>query len=236
MIKKLSRALTLVLLVFSATALRADSIPEIVAKAKPAVVEVVAADRAGVKKSQGTGFFVSPNGLLVTNRHVIEGAGSITAMTNNGAIFLFEGVVAEPPGLDLAVLKFHATDVPFLNLGESTTAVEGQKVIVIGNPTGHMGTVSDGIISAFRENRYWIQITAPISHGSSGSPVLDEAGRVIGVATLVSAEGQNLNFAIAVENVAMALSQSSTGRQEPSTPITAFNNTGLSIPGHSVAP
>jgi S1-C subfamily serine protease len=107
--------------------------------------------------------------------------------------------------VDIAILKFHATDVPFLKLGQSTTAVEGQKVIVIGNPTGLMGTVSAGLISAFRQNPSVIQITAPISHGSSGSPVMDENGQVIGVATLQSEEGQNLNFAIPVEQVSAAL-------------------------------
>jgi tetratricopeptide (TPR) repeat protein len=80
-------------------------------------------------------------------------------------------------------------------------------VVVIGNRTGLTGTVSDGVISAFREKRSLIQITAPISPGSSGSPVMDEDARVIGVATLNIAEGQNLNFAIAVEKVSTALMQ-----------------------------
>jgi hypothetical protein len=199
-IPKTSR-LILASLLLMTTPLRADSIPEIVAKAKPAIVEIVIRDATGTPKKLGTGFFISPDGLVLTNQHVIEGADSITAVSNNGAIFLFEHVAAQPAGVDLVVLKFHATDVPFLKLGESTTAVEGQKVIVIGNPTGLMGTVSDGIISAFRENHSLIQITAPISHGSSGSPVMDETGQVIGIATLVIAEGQNLNFAIPVERV-----------------------------------
>src|SRR6516162_1004389 len=207
MTKFLNRALILVLLIFSTTPLRADSIPEIVAKAKPAVVEIVAADATGTPKALGTGFFISPDGLVVTNRHVIEGANSITAVNNNGAMFLFERVVAQPVGVDLAVLKFRATDVPFLTLGKSTTAIEGQKVIVIGNPTGLTATVSDGIISAFRENRSLLQITAPISPGWRGSPVMDEDGQVIGVATLLIVEGQNLNFAIAVEEVSAALQQ-----------------------------
>jgi serine protease Do len=89
--------------------------------------------------------------------------------------------------------------VEFLTLRNSSDAVEGEKVLVIGNPEGLRGTVSDGIISAFRENRSLIQITAPISPGSSGSPVLDETGQVIGMATLVEKEGQNLNFAISAE-------------------------------------
>src|SRR6516225_2379362 len=186
---------------------RADTIPEIVAKTKPAVVEIVNIDQKGSPSRLGTGFFISPDGEVVTNRHVVEGAGSIAAINNNGAMFLFERVVAQPAGMDLAILKFRATAVPFLTLGKSTTAVEGQKVIVIGNPTGLTGTVSDGIISAFRENRSLIQITAPTSHGSSGSPVMDETGQVIGIATLIREEGQNLNFAIPVEKVSVALTQ-----------------------------
>jgi tetratricopeptide (TPR) repeat protein len=188
-------------------AARADTIPEIVAKTKPAVVEIVTTDDKGSTNRLGTGFFISPDGQVVTNQHVAEGAASIAAINNNGAVFVFERVVAQPAGVDLAILKFRATDVPFLKLGKSTTALEGQKVIVIGNPTGLTGTVSDGIISAFRESRSMIQISAPISHGSSGSPVMDETGQVIGVATLVSEEGQNLNFAIAVEKVFAALTQ-----------------------------
>ena len=186
---------------------QADSIPEIVAKTKPAVVEIVTIDQKGSTNRLGTGFFISPDGQVVTNQHVVEGAASIAAINNNGAMFLFERVVARPAGVDLAVLKFRATDVPFLTLGRSTNAVEGQKVVVIGNPTGLTGTVSDGIISAFRENRSLIQITAPISPGSSGSPVMDANGEVIGVATLQIVQGQNLNFAVAVEEVFADLKQ-----------------------------
>jgi serine protease Do len=76
---------------------------------------------------------------------------------------------------------------------------EGQRVIVIGRPEGLEETVSHGIISAFRNNRSWIQITAAFSAGSSGSPVLDESGQVIGIATSTMKESQNLNFAVSVE-------------------------------------
>jgi tetratricopeptide (TPR) repeat protein len=188
--------------------------------AKPAVVEIVTTDQKGSTNRLGTGFFISSDAQVVTNQHVVEGAASIAAINNNGAMFLFERVVAQPPGMDLAVLKFRATDVPFLTLGKSTTVVEGQKVIVIGNPTGLTGTVSDGIISAFRENRSLIQITAPISPGSSGSPVMDEKGKVIGVATLQRVEGQNLNFAIPVEKVSVALTQQ-LPREQSSSPALA---------------
>jgi hypothetical protein len=183
----------------------ADSIPHLVAKAKPATVKIVALDENWSPIKSGTGFFISPDGLIVTNYHVVQGAAHLAARTNEGATFEFQRVVAQPQGVDLAILKFSADGVSFLKLGESTDAVEGQQVIVIGSPEGLQGTVSEGIISAFRENRSMIQITAPISHGSSGSPVLDENGQVIGVATLVVQEGQNLGFAIAVEEVTRAL-------------------------------
>ena len=184
---------------------RATTIPEIVAKAKPAVVQVIASDANWSPIRTGTGFFVSADGDLLTNFHVIQGAAHISARTNKGAIFLFERVIAESADSDVALLKFQATDLDYLKLGSSTEAVEGETVLVIGNPEGLQGTVSNGIISAFRENRSYIQITAPVSPGSSGSPVLDETGRVIGMATLVSKEGQNLNFAISAEVIETVL-------------------------------
>src|SRR5262249_45270986 len=117
----------------------------------------------------------------------------------------FQRVLAHPQDVDLAILKFAANGAAFLKLGQSADAVEGQRVLVIGSPEGLQGTVSDGIISAFRENRSMIQITAPISPGSSGSPVMNESGEVIGVATMVTKEGQNLGFAIPAEEVKRAL-------------------------------
>ena len=107
MTKYLSRALILALLVFSAPPLMADSISEIIAKAKRAVVEIVTRDATGTPKDLGTGFFVSPDGLVVTNLTVIEGVDSMMAVSNKGATFLFERVVAQPVGVDLVVLKFH---------------------------------------------------------------------------------------------------------------------------------
>lgn len=112
-----------------------------------------------------------------------------------------------------------ATDVPHLQLGSSTETVEGQRVLVIGNPEGLQGTVSDGIISAFRGDRTYIQITAPISPGSSGSPVLDESGQVIGMATLVYREGQNLNFAISSETIRTYLVSQGNSAQAQASPV-----------------
>lgn len=179
----------------------ASDIPDIVRKAKPAVVQIIALDSQNKPIKTGTGFFISADGNLLTNYHVISGANSILAKTPSGAMYFLKQILAFSPKADAALLSFYATDVAHLNLGSTADAVEGQRVLVIGNPEGLEGTVSDGIISAFRDSRSMIQITAPISHGSSGSPVLDESGQVLGIATLVFKEGQNLNFAISTETI-----------------------------------
>jgi S1-C subfamily serine protease len=208
--------------------LRADSIPDIVAHSKLAIIEILALDAQNRLLKSGTGFFITSDGVAVTNYHVIQGASSLTAMTNDGAFFAFERVLYSPPGVDLALLKFAAHDAQYLKLGRSDTAVEGQRILVIGNPTGLQGTVSDGLIAAFRQNRSIIQITAPVSPGSSGSPVLDESGLVIGVATLQRIEGQNLNFAIPVESVNAAVASlvaqqgsQQQAQQVPPTPVSS---------------
>jgi S1-C subfamily serine protease len=183
-------------------------IPGIVRQAKPAVVEIIAIDQQHETLKTGTGFFISADGDLLTNYHVIAGASSILAKTPSGSSYFLKGIVSVSPKTDVALLRFYATDVPHLSLGSTTDAVEGQRVLVIGNPEGLQGTVSEGIISAFRENRSLIQITAPISHGSSGSPVLDESGQVLGIAKGGLQEGQNLNFAISSEAIRDAIAQS----------------------------
>ena len=196
-----TRCLLLLSTLVWSTSLHAETIPDIVAKVKPAVVQITTLDQDRKPLKTGTGFFVSADGYLLTNNHVVAGGSFILAQTNSGAVYNFESIVVRSEDPDLAMLKFTTTDVPHLQLGSSEGLVEGQKILVIGNPEGLQGTVSDGIVSAFRDNRTYIQITAPISAGSSGSPVLDETGQVIGMATLVFREGQNLNFAISAERI-----------------------------------
>src|SRR5206468_3005270 len=109
-----------------------------------------------------------------------------------------QGVLSSSSELDLAVLKADAREVQFLSVDGATTSPEpGTRVAVIGSPLALEGSLSEGIVSAIRsvEDGNWLQISAPISEGSSGSPVLDRHGRVIGIATLTAKEGQNLNFA-----------------------------------------
>jgi Flp pilus assembly protein TadD len=193
---------------FAVVAVHAADIPALVQKAKPAVVEILTFDQQNKLLKTGTGFFVSPDGVLLTNYHVISGGSRIMAKTASDAVYVLKSVVHASEIYDVAELQFFATDVPCLTLASSSNAVEGQRVLVIGNPEGLEGTVSDGIISAFRVGRTMIQITAPVSPGSSGSPVLDESGSVIGIATQVLKEGQSLNFAISSEAIRTALRES----------------------------
>ena len=201
---------------FAAGAVHATDIPALIQKAKPAVVEILIFDQQNNLLKTGTGFFISPDGLLLTNYHVISGGSSIMAKTPTGAVYFLKSVLSASKTYDVAELQFLATDVPYLSLGSSSSAVEGQRVLVIGNPEGLEGTVSEGIISAFRDNRSMIQITAPISLGSSGSPVLDESGQVLGIAELILKEGQNLNFAISSESIRDAIAKSAVVSPNPS--------------------
>lgn len=197
-------------------AVHATDIPALVQRAKPAVVEILTFDQQNDLLKSGTGFFISPDGILLTNYHVISGGSGIIAKTPTGAVYILKSVVSYSEARDVAELQFLTTDAPYLTLGHSSSAVEGQRVLVIGNPVGLEGTVSEGIISAFRAGRTLIQITAPISPGSSGSPVLDESGQVIGMAILVYREGQNLNFAISSETIRDAIAKSAIVTPNPS--------------------
>jgi hypothetical protein len=190
---------------FSPATGRADLIPEIAARAQRAVIEVDALDARGNLLGRGTAFFISADGKVATSFHVIQGAARIVGLGDTGAEYRFERVVNLPAGIDLAILKFSAVNTPHLALGSSRTAVEGQRILVIGNPIGLHETISDGLIAAPWANHSQLQITAPVWPESSGSPVLDEAGNVIGVAVSRVASGQDLNLVIPVEQVIAAL-------------------------------
>ena len=172
---------------------------QIAKKALAATVSLKMKDSTGRTLSFGSGFFVKPN-QIVTNFHVIEGAAQGTAkLVGKYARYQIEGIIATDKDNDLAVLKVIADGITPLSLGDSDTVNIGAKVYVAGNPKGLEGTFSDGLIS--RRERYpkkRIQMTAPISPGSSGGPVLNSAGEVIGISVSGhrALDAQNLNFAI----------------------------------------
>jgi S1-C subfamily serine protease len=180
----------------------------------PSVFRLEVRDSEGKPTGTGTAFAISADGLAVTNFHVIEGGESFTARTNNGAEFAISAVIATDPAADLALIKLKARDLPFLELGESNTTNIGAPVAVFGAPHGLSGTLSEGILSSRRNESQidkfnmpnsgnLLQITAPISPGSSGSPVFNQSGKVIGVAVAILPGDriQNLNFVIPAEAV-----------------------------------
>jgi len=181
--------------------------------AKPTVAEVVArAERSVVvvrtARGLGTGFAISP-GVIATNLHVVVGADRILVSTANGKTAGVSGVVGIDPVHDLALLySIDASGTPALALGDDGALRPGDGVIALGTPQGLDLSVSTGVVGAIREinpDLTLIQITAPISPGSSGGPLFDDRGRVIGVTTMFSAQGQNLNFAVPARYVAALL-------------------------------
>jgi tetratricopeptide (TPR) repeat protein len=167
-------------------------------------VAIVTYDARGEKLSKGSGFFISGD-RVVTNRHVIDGAFKAEVHTITGYSYNVRGVLAVDGEGDIALLQIDIgpNQVNPLTITR-TSPQEGESVVVVGNPLGLEGSVSNGIVSAVRDIPNFgriIQITAPISTGSSGSPVINMQGQVIGVATLQLTDGQSLNFAVPSDRV-----------------------------------
>ncbi len=203
----------IVLTLLSASAAYAhlqEGLPALVKKVKPAVVAIATYDASGEALMTGSGFFLRP-GQVVTNLHVIRGAvrAEIKTLDGKGKVFPVNGTLAIDEEGDLALLSVDTpTERPRSTELASELPDEGEPIFVIGNPLKLEGSVSDGIVSAVREvpNSYRIiQITAPISHGNSGSPVFNLKGQVLGVVTIKVTNGQNINLAIAAARVAQLI-------------------------------
>ena len=193
------------------TNLSAEDIAE---KALAATVYLEMQDKNGKALGIGSGFFVQPN-LIATNYHVIEGAAKGTAkLVGKYTTYNIEGFTATDKVNDLALLKVTAYGIKPLSLGDSDSVRIGETVYVTGNPKGLEGTFSDGIISSRRDKdtKERLQMTAPISPGSSGGPVLNRKGEVIGVsfAQYRALDAENLNFAIPSKYLKTLLSLSDT--------------------------
>ncbi len=185
---------------------------QIARKTFPAVVLLVMEDANGQPASLGSGFFVSDQ-VVATNMHVIEGAArGYAKLVGQGPKYDVAGTVGLDGVADLALLKISGVQAPPLQLGESKQVAVGDQIYVVGNPQGLEGTFSQGIVSGIRtfDSDSLLQITAPISPGSSGGPVLDSRGDVIGIAVATFKGGQNLNFAIPVSYLKSLLSRSAT--------------------------
>jgi len=170
--------------------------------ARKAVVTIQALDASGRLMASGTGFFVT-EGYVLTARHVLEDAAGCRIEMSDGQQMRCT-VAAADSVKDVAMLTVPGTPPVTLRWGSSESTKDGDDVTVISNPLGQLpGTVSRGIISASRvvDGTKLLQISAAISHGSSGAPVLNARGQVIGIVRSTIEAGQSLNFATATDAI-----------------------------------
>ncbi len=160
---------------------------------------------AGSEQWLGSGFVIEASGVVMTNHHVIAGATQAKVSFQDGRTFNVVGTKLLDAAHDIAVVKIDGYDLPVLEFAPSLPR-KGETAIALGSPHGLSFTASQGIISAIRDlssesdqklvEGTLLQTTAPISQGNSGGPLINAAGVVVGMNTLVSTIGQNLNFAV----------------------------------------
>lgn len=183
-----------------------SSLAPLVKAVRPGVVNI-AARNEGSARSLGSGFVINPEGLVVTNNHVVERAQSIEVRLADGRSFAGT-VVGRDPSTDLALLRIaNVKDLPTVTLGDSDELEIGDWIVAIGNPFGLDTSVTHGLISA-RERVIgvgpfddFIQTNALINPGNSGGPLFDMNGDVVGVTTAITSQGQGIGFAVPINLV-----------------------------------
>ncbi|MDB5346800.1 MAG: peptidase and chymotrypsin/Hap [Schlesneria sp.] len=187
---------------------------DLIESVEPAVIRLDITTRNG--PAIGSGFVIKADGTVVTNFHVIDGATKAVATFANGKTAEVTSVLFADPDRDLAIIKLaDSKSLPTLALAKQLPR-KGEATIAFGSPNGLSFTASEGIVSAIRrpekvghepKDGTWIQTSAPISPGSSGGPLLNRKGEVIGVNTLIVTSGQNLNFAVSAIEVSDAVAK-----------------------------
>lgn len=214
---RLARLLPLLcLLLLSGPPALAQDVSAFAARVKPSIVQLEVLGPSGDVVSTGTGFFISEDGLVATNEHVIDDAFELRARLSDGGTRPVLGFLARSPERDVALVKVEGGGYPALPLGVDVKVQEGMKVLTVGNPLGLTFSTAEGIVSALRPDglpeRYqegneatkhaMIQVTAHGSPGSSGSPILTEGGKVIAVLEGGMGETGSIVFGIPVDVVA----------------------------------
>jgi tetratricopeptide (TPR) repeat protein len=196
----------LLIWLLSTAHLRAEvNLTKLVNKIRPAVVTIVVYDANHQVASIGSGFFIDKIGHLITNYHVLDGSYTADVRTLDGKTFPIKLMVAENKSVDLVkvLVDIPRNEFKWIKVSGNLPSI-AEQILVVGSPMGLEQTVSEGIVSSIREipaMGEFFQMSAPISPGSSGSPVINLNGQVIGVATFQLLRGQNLNFAVAGESV-----------------------------------
>src|SRR5262252_3899164 len=167
---------------------------EIVARTRNAVVIVETDQRFG------SGFIIKPDGVIVTNNHVVADAKEMSVKLTSGEVYRNVYLITTDPVEDLAFLKIEGVDLPTVPLGNSNEVRLGDEVLLVGAPQGLEQTVSDGLISGIRLDNgvRVLQTSAAASPGSSGGPLLNRSGEAVGVMSFKVVNGENLNFTIPV--------------------------------------
>jgi tetratricopeptide (TPR) repeat protein len=183
-----------------------EGLPAMIKRLEPSIVVLLTYNREGKFVGQGSGFFFNQEGDVITNFHVLKGAARAEARMSDGSVYPVDRVIAEDEEGDLIRVSINIPHHLVRPLPiRSSFAEVGEHIVVMGTPLGLEKTVSDGIVSAIRDVPEFgkvIQVTAPISPGSSGSPVVGMDGEVVGVVSFFLMPGQNLNFAIPGDRVA----------------------------------
>jgi hypothetical protein len=172
----------------------------IFAAAHPSVCTIITRDERGNNLALGSGFVFGASDEVVTNLHVIAGAAQALIKCGDRQGTVLE-VIRYQPDIDLVLIRTDLTETVPLQRSAQTSVAPGSTVYALGSPLGLEGTITPGMASGVHEIKGvpYLQISAPISHGNSGGPVLDRYGLVIGVAVGSLEEGQNLNFALPIE-------------------------------------
>ncbi|MGH7566766.1 MAG: S1C family serine protease, partial [Gemmatimonadota bacterium] len=194
------------------------AVVDVVGRVSPAVIGVSWRSGEGHRGrgGQGSGFAFAPDGFALTNSHVVAGAGALQVTLADGATVPAR-VVGDDPATDTAVIRLESSaELPVAPLGESRGLRPGQVVVAIGNPLGFQSTVTAGVVSALgRTLRSTtrrliddvIQTDAALNPGNSGGPLVDSAGRVVGICTATILPAQNLCFAVGIDTVKPVVTQ-----------------------------
>ncbi len=179
---------------------------EVFINVNDAIVVVEAYDFDGVKSSQGSGVIIKDKNILVTNFHIFAGNEKIVLKHKDKEIKYTE-IIGLSIDKDVLILKLEDGDFPQIKVGSTANLKVGSKVYAIGSPLGMENTITEGLVGGFRKfedkknNIEYVQISASLSPGSSGGAVLNSEGELIGISTMGLKEGENLNFAIKIEDV-----------------------------------